>query len=603
MLMFKGRLLKILNFWLVFVFFAVLAGCATVSTKELKKTPSSQRLSPEKPLNTDLAKNESSSSQKEGSGPSLIEPSDEAKNWDSTTLAHYTTGLLYERQGKIEEAIEQFKQAAEEEPDSFAIHQALGIVYFKSGRLRQAEGEFQTLFKISPDNPVAHRYMALLYYAQGRLKEAEDHFKQVIESYPESPDSYFALAGLYVQEKRYAEAVEILEILLKIDPQNPWVYIEMGRILSLAGKGEEAVNLLRRGEVLFPDEKEISFNLGAVYEAQENWIEAAKIYEKLLTSNPHSISLNFRLANVYTKLKKYDKVVERYQTILDSAPRDVKTLSMTGMLFYQIGKYEEALKIFNNILKIEPNNIPAKLVVANLYEEMKMFPEAAKIYEEVILEKPDDLKTHLNLASLYLQQNEFQKAIDLFKGKEFIDKTAYFIQGVALLKLKRLEEAAEFLRRVITVSPDDYMAHFYLGIVYEQMGDLPLSIYEFKETIKLNPKFAEAYNYLAYMYAERGIHLDEAVELAHYAVSMEPENGAYLDTLAWVHYKKEMYNLALKELKTAVSLLEDPVVFEHLGDVYYKKNQFKEAEEAWKNSLRLDPQNKTVQDKLKKLKK
>jgi tetratricopeptide (TPR) repeat protein len=113
--------------------------------------------------------------------------------------------------------------------------------------------------------------------------------------------------------------------------------------------------------------------------------------------------------------------------------------------------------------------------------------------------------------------------------------------------------------------------------------------------IALDPKHAESYNYIGYMYAEKGTNLSEAIQLIQQALALEPENGYFIDSLGWAYYQQGRYQEALRELKRAVSLAkEDPVLYEHLGDAYLKNNLTNEALEAWEKSLKVDPDGPTA---------
>ncbi|MEK7364984.1 MAG: tetratricopeptide repeat protein, partial [candidate division NC10 bacterium] len=117
--------------------------------------------------------------------------------------------------------------------------------------------------------------------------------------------------------------------------------------------------------------------------------------------------------------------------------------------------------------------------------------------------------------------------------------------------------------------------------------------------IALDPKHAEAYNYVGYMYAEKGINLDEAVVLIKKALEIEPDNGYFIDSLGWAFYQQGRYPEALRELKRAVERAkEDPVIFDHLGDAYMKNGFVDDAVAAWEKSLSLDPKNEEVKKKL-----
>jgi tetratricopeptide (TPR) repeat protein len=102
------------------------------------------------------------------------------------------------------------------------------------------------------------------------------------------------------------------------------------------------------------------------------------------------------------------------------------------------------------------------------------------------------------------------------------------------------------------------------------------------------------------MWAEQNVHLDEAEDYVKRALASDPDNGAYLDSLGWVHYRKGQYEQALAELLSAVHALkqDDPTVFEHIGDTYAMLNQAPKALEYWEKALALDPTNKKLAAKI-----
>ena len=102
------------------------------------------------------------------------------------------------------------------------------------------------------------------------------------------------------------------------------------------------------------------------------------------------------------------------------------------------------------------------------------------------------------------------------------------------------------------------------------------------------------------MWAEHNMHLDEAEEMIGRALQLDPNNGAYLDSLGWVHYRKGKYEDALKELLRAAQNLtrDDPVVLEHIGDTYSKLNRIPQALDYWQKAITLNPENKLLAEKI-----
>src|SRR5207302_8936386 len=121
------------------------------------------------------------------------------------------------------------------------------------------------------------------------------------------------------------------------------------------------------------------------------------------------------------------------------------------------------------------------------------------------------------------------------------------------------------------------------------------------QAIAMDPaNAAEPYNYLGYMRAEQNRHHDEAEDAIKRALQLDPENGAYLDSMAWVQYRQGKYDQALENLKRAIENLprEDAVVFEHLGDVYLKLNHISQALESWQKVKTINLWNKNLAAKI-----
>jgi Tfp pilus assembly protein PilF len=121
-----------------------------------------------------------------------------------------------------------------------------------------------------------------------------------------------------------------------------------------------------------------------------------------------------------------------------------------------------------------------------------------------------------------------------------------------------------------------------------------------KKALELKPDYDEALNFLGYLYVEEDKNLEEAEILIKKALEISPNNGAYIDSLGWFYFKKGKFKEALAELQKASSLFEDPVIYDHLGDAYFKLNDAANAKLNWEKSLKLDPKQVKVKEKLNK---
>jgi Tfp pilus assembly protein PilF len=119
-----------------------------------------------------------------------------------------------------------------------------------------------------------------------------------------------------------------------------------------------------------------------------------------------------------------------------------------------------------------------------------------------------------------------------------------------------------------------------------------------RKVIALDPKHANALNYLGYTYADLGLNLDEAERLVKEALKYKPNDGYITDSLGWVYYKKGMFQEALKYLKKAVKLVpDDPIMLEHVGDTYLKLNDKENALKFYEQSLKRKEKDKEALEK------
>jgi tetratricopeptide (TPR) repeat protein len=133
------------------------------------------------------------------------------------------------------------------------------------------------------------------------------------------------------------------------------------------------------------------------------------------------------------------------------------------------------------------------------------------------------------------------------------------------------------------------------------------AIKSLKLAIKYNPQSARALNYLGYIYADNSIDIDESLNLIKKAIDLEPSNGAFIDSLGWAYFRKGNYKMALENLLNAQDILgkakmDDPVVFDHIGDTYLRLGKKKDAVFYWNKSIMLKTDEK-IRQKIKQTEK
>jgi tetratricopeptide (TPR) repeat protein len=127
------------------------------------------------------------------------------------------------------------------------------------------------------------------------------------------------------------------------------------------------------------------------------------------------------------------------------------------------------------------------------------------------------------------------------------------------------------------------------GVVAELTGDQKAAMAAYRKVLESNPDEAQALNNLAYLLAEQGNNIDEALKYAQRAVELAPERPAYCDTLGWILYRKGLYSLAIQYLEKADSNSKSVVSKYHLAMAYAKGGDRKRGQTTLAAALKVNP--------------
>ncbi len=254
----------------------------------------------------------------------------------------------------------------------------------------------------------------------------------------------------------------------------------------------------------------------------------------------------------------------------------------------------------------------------------------ARKYQEIVTLAKEGLKTaeeahrihfYTKLAQAYSQQGDFDRAVkqaDL-AIESASPTTRLKLQGLRiriLIQAQQIEKAEKECQELLEKykGPGEILEiRYLLSHVYHAADKFPQAEKQLKEILKIDPSNAAAYNDLGYFWADRGIHLQEAEKYIRRALELDrdrlkspftdPEekqedNAAYVDSLGWVLFRQGRHEEACKELKRAISLPggDDPVMWDHLGDVYLQMKRPEEARRAWEKARQLYEQNVRTRD-------
>jgi len=165
-----------------------------------------------------------------------------------------------------------------------------------------------------------------------------------------------------------------------------------------------------------------------------------------------------------------------------------------------------------------------------------------------------------------------------------------------LSQADRWEEAYETLSEGVETWPNDDDLRYSRALIADHNGKADVFTADLLTLIARDPDNAHALNALGYHYADNNKNLPEAEALLVKANSLLPEDPAILDSLGWLRFRLNEYDVALALLREAYALFPDAEIASHLGEVLWVSGDEAAARKVWEEALRQNPEDTKLQN-------
>lgn len=234
-----------------------------------------------------------------------------------------------------------------------------------------------------------------------------------------------------------------------------------------------------------------------------------------------------------------------------------------GDIQAQLKQFQSAIAAYRAVPERSPMRVTAEIQIGAMLQALDRPKEAVAHMQEVVSRYPQDVAAVGRLGDLYRVQKNWEAAAETYT------------RGLKLIGEPRATDWGWFFSR---------------GIAYERMKKWALAEKDLRKALALNPDHPQVLNYLAYSWADRGVNLDEALEMLTKAADRAKEDGQIIDSLGWVYYQLGRYEDAERELERALKMVPgEAVINEHLGDVYWKLGRHRDAVFKWNHARDLNP--------------
>ncbi len=522
-------------------------------------------------------------------------------------LAHIYTQQIGDSQSKsidetmVRKAIEQYKIITEKDPKDIESLVMLGRLDRVIENSVEAEASFKKALAVDPDNEDAITGLASIYSDRGDVKTASGLLEQLVKKNP-SPRALVNLANDYESMHEYSLAADAYKKALDIDPNRLELKQALAQDLAMAGRYDDALKTYQDMAQANAQDAAPYLGMAQIYRDQKKLDLARQSLEKAKQLDPDNIEIQYDEVQLLQDEGRTSDAIAGLKGILDKTARREydaqqkqlreRMLEQLGVLYRTNQQYDLSADTFRQIAALDPATaarVSAQIV--DTYRIAKDYSKAQQESDAAVAKYPNDRVVHEVRASLLADEGKSDAAIaelkKLLDGKN--DQEVYLAMADTYQKARNYEEMGRVLDaadKLATSKEDKAQILFLRGAMYEREKKFDMAEKTFRQVLDADPMNASALNYLGYMLADQNIRLQEAHDLITKAVSLEPNNYAFLDSLGWVYYRLDRLDDAERQLSRSIQLMsKDPTIHDHLGDVYFKQGKIKEAIAQWQSSL------------------
>lgn len=550
----------------------------------------------------------------------------------------FTLGKILLDEGAYTEAGENFAQAVEEVPDDAYLRLEYADYLMDAGQLDEAADQLAAARDLAPGDPQILKAFGQLQLQAARendaaFSEAREAFEKLRDKTPGDLEAMSTLGRIYLSEQRFEDATGVFRQALGYWPQNRALHGSLIDALLRVGATAEAEQAILEFLRIDAASVRARLTLADLQQRRGDPEAAGRTLVETPRDSPGDAELFRQLA---VALYEYDLFadalfwldrgleLQRADPVLDPQGVFLRALLLTGT-----ERNAEARAELERLIEAQPDRLDVLQLLTHHMLGGSEWQAAADLLAPRLEGELDEPRADLALllAQSLRRLDRTDEALDWLARAAAVPEVrvrALARQAEMLLGLDRAAEADEllaeltasddrealllaaevcqreqdfarsvpFLERLTAAGHEDLQVLFWLGAAYERTGRQPEAENQFRRFLEREPDSAPALNYLGYMFADAGANLPEALELIERAVELDPDNGAYVDSLGWAHFRLGNYQEARTHLERAAELVgDDAVVLEHLGEVYEVLGERDGAIALYRRALALEAEN------------
>lgn len=510
-----------------------------------------------------------------------------------------------------QEAEAQFQKAISLDGGDIEAREAIAEFYFTSKQMQKAEQAYTELVQMQDNSPESRLELADFYSKSGRKDQAVATLEQILLDSPTYVLARYRLAEIYIERRDAAGASEQLDALFKVNDADVEALVLRARLNMQQNKPDEAVKDVEEVLKKYPSDRDSLFlmaqarlAMGQTDHANAFIADLERYHPAYLKTGLLKIQTSFAAGNSQEALRLSNELLDKANATQPNADQDpdaiqevrVRAITSRGLAMLDLGNLAGAKIELDNVVKMSPRSSAALVNLAKVSVAEGDNARAMELYEKSLSMDAQNFDAMSGVVTSCVRMHDTAKAhsrandlinanagkADVLAALHYLNSTVYEAEkndaasekelqtaigldpaylpsytayAALLARQNRSDEAAGQYNAALAIKPSAEV-YTLLGVLEDGRGNAGAAETDYRKALELAPNTPIAANNLAWILAENGGNLDEALQLATMATTRNPQNAVYFDTLGWVYLKKGLNSPAVEQLRKAVALDE-----------------------------------------------
>jgi Flp pilus assembly protein TadD len=221
------------------------------------------------------------------------------------------------------------------------------------------------------------------------------------------------------------------------------------------------------------------------------------------------------------------------------------------------------------------------------------YDQAMKLLKDEVAKAPDRTDFIVGIGNIAVRAQKYPEAIENYK--KALDKyprsaDVWIRLGETQRRTGDLTSASASFNTAKDLAPNNVVPFIELALMADVSGQKDKARPLYEQVLKIQPDHPLALNNLAYMLADTGADLDQALTMAQRAKQKLPRDSNVADTLGWIYIKKNLSDSAISIFKELVRIEPDRSTYHyHLAMAFAQKGDKPAAKKELEAALRKQP--------------